>query len=252
MTNGPTNNGAPMAPDGSRVPDVGTTTEGRTALQLQILMAEHSSLLATRSLAWNESFSRASMFLSTLSGVIVALALVGQGSAFGEPFLTFAIVLLPIALFVGATAFIRMGASNYSDALCVVGMNRIRAGYLELAPELERFFVTSRFDDAEGIDRTMASPPGASRPVQFVAGSPTVVAILDAVIVGALAALIGLRLGLGSPPIVLLGLVGFVLAMVVQAWYAARSFGRVMATFRPVFPNPSTTSVTQEAASAGD
>ena len=50
------------------------------ALQLQVLSTEHWSLLASRSLAWNESFSRAGMFLSTLTGAIVALALVAQAT----------------------------------------------------------------------------------------------------------------------------------------------------------------------------
>ncbi len=103
------------------------------APRLQILSTEHYSLLSTRSLAWNESFSRAGMFLSTLSGVIVALALVGQGSGFGQPFVVFAIVLLPIALLIGITTLVRMDASNYNDALAVVGMNRIRTTYLEWA-----------------------------------------------------------------------------------------------------------------------
>jgi|SRR5437773_12185568 len=54
------------------------------AMRLQILSTEHWSLLASRALAWNESFSRAGMFLTTLTGAIVALALVAQASAFGE------------------------------------------------------------------------------------------------------------------------------------------------------------------------
>ena len=51
------------------------------AVRLQILSTEHWSLLATRSLTWNESFSRSSMFLSALSGAVVALALVAQASS---------------------------------------------------------------------------------------------------------------------------------------------------------------------------
>src|SRR5438105_4864209 len=104
------------------------------SLRLQILATEHWSLLASRSLAWNESFSRAAMFLSTLSGAIVALALVAQASAFGDTFTLFALVILPVVLFIGLATFIRLGASHYHDAMCVIGMNRIRAAYLGLAP----------------------------------------------------------------------------------------------------------------------
>ena len=110
-------------------------------MRLQILSTEHWSLLASRSLAWNESFSRAGMFLSTLSGAVVALGLVGGASGFGEAFTLFALVILPVVLVIGVATYLRLGASNYHEALCVVGMNRIRAAYLELAPDLERYFV---------------------------------------------------------------------------------------------------------------
>jgi hypothetical protein len=40
---------------------------------LQILTTEHGGLRTTRSLTYTDAFSRAGMFLSTLSGAIVAL-----------------------------------------------------------------------------------------------------------------------------------------------------------------------------------
>ena len=49
-------------------------------LRLQILTTEHWSLLSTRNLSWNEAFSRATMFLSLLSGAVVALALVARSA----------------------------------------------------------------------------------------------------------------------------------------------------------------------------
>jgi len=51
-----------------------------------ILSMEHASLTASRSPAWNESFARAGMSLSTLSRAIVAHALVADASDFGETF----------------------------------------------------------------------------------------------------------------------------------------------------------------------
>ena len=114
------------------------------ALQLQVLSTEHWSLLASRSLAWNESFSRAGMFLSALSGAIVALALVAQASDFGEGFRLFALVILPVVLFIGITTLLRLGIANYHDGLTVIGMNRIRAAYFERVPEVQRYFVIRR------------------------------------------------------------------------------------------------------------
>src|SRR5580765_8829526 len=108
------------------------TGETSPSMRLQILSTEHWSLLASRSLAWNESFARAGMFLSTLSGAMVALALVAGLDKTGDAFFLFAMVLLPVVLFIGIATLLRLGASNQHDAVCVMGMNRIRGAYLEI------------------------------------------------------------------------------------------------------------------------
>src|SRR2546430_11689836 len=77
-----------------RVGDAEPTAGASPAMRLQILSTEHWSLLESRALAWNESFSRAGMFLTTLTGAIVAMALVAQASAFGDAFTLFALVIL--------------------------------------------------------------------------------------------------------------------------------------------------------------
>src|SRR5215472_19020758 len=47
--------------------------ESSAAARLQILAAEHWSLLATRSLTYNEALSRVTIFLAILSGAVIAL-----------------------------------------------------------------------------------------------------------------------------------------------------------------------------------
>src|SRR5438552_18913770 len=130
-----------------RLGDNAPTSGTSPAMRLQILSTEHWSLLASRSLAWNESFSRAGMFLTTLSGAIVALGLVGGATGFGESFTLFALVILPVALFIGLATWIQIGRASCREDLCVLGLKRIRAGSLQLAPDLERFFVMSAHDD---------------------------------------------------------------------------------------------------------
>jgi hypothetical protein len=158
-------------------------------LRLQMLTAEHASLSATRSLVWNETFSRASMFLTSLSGGIVALALAGQGTGFTGPFIAFALVVLAVVLFLGITTFIRLGASNYHDAQCVIGMNRIRAAYLEIAPDLERYFVMSAHDDPRGVEITMGFPPNLAQVPHVLAATAGVVWVVNSVIFGAIVGL---------------------------------------------------------------
>lgn len=207
-------------------------------LRLQILSTEHWSLLASRSLAWNESFSRASMYLSALAGAIVALALVAQASEFGDSFLLFAMVLLPVVLFIGLATFIRLGAANDHDAICVVGMNRIRHAYLELAPELERYFVMGSHDDVRGVGMTMAVDIHAPQWPHFLAATPVVVAVVNSVVAGVIGALAATALGTLTLVAALIGVIGFAGCLGGQFEYARRQIARGQAQLQPLFPTP--------------
>jgi hypothetical protein len=83
-----------------------------------ILGTEHWSLLASRSLIWNEAMSRTTVFLTVLSASIIALALLADATGFGPRTTTLALVLLPVVL------------------------NRLRHAYLTIAPGLEPYFTT--------------------------------------------------------------------------------------------------------------
>src|SRR3712207_6746170 len=109
----------------------------RDALRMQVLATEHWSLLATRSMLWNESFSRTGMFLTVVSASVVGLALVGQAADFGKDFRVFALLLLPLVLALGLGTFLRASDINDEETILVAGMNRLRHAYLALAPELD-------------------------------------------------------------------------------------------------------------------
>jgi hypothetical protein len=209
-------------------------------LRLQILSTEHWSLLASRSLAWNESFTRAGMVLSTLSGAIVALSLIGGVDGFRDAFRNVALVVLPVVLFVGVGTWLRMAAANYHDAITVFGMNRIRAAYLEIAPELAPYFVMGTHDDPAGIGITMAVPPGTATWVHLVAGTPTLVIVLNGVIAGAIVALAGVQF-LSVPGAVALAsaVVAAMIVIAVQVMFAGRNIRRGQQAIKPMFPTPS-------------
>src|SRR5882672_8590651 len=236
--------GSSVAAEPAPAPRIGEATTGTDvspAMRLQILSTEHWSLLASRSLAWNESFARAGMFLTTLTGAIVALALVAQASAFGEGFTLFALVILPVVLFIGLTTMMRLGTSNYHEAKCVVGMNRIRAAYLELAPDLERYFVMSAHDDFRGIGVTMGVQPGGGRAfwvAQILAGTPTIVTILNSVLAGAIVAIAGVRIGAAPSTTLIVGGSGFLIAILAQWLYTRQGIARLQQGLHPRFPTP--------------
>jgi hypothetical protein len=209
------------------------------ALQLQVLSTEHWSLLASRSLAWNESFARAGMFLSALSGAIVALALVAQATSFGDGFRLFALVILPVVLFIGLTTLLRLGLANYHDGICVVGMNRIRAAYFERVPEVRRYFVMPGNDDDAAIWRAMAMDPAIPMPIILLASAPTLVGVLNAVLAAVIGAIAAIQLGADGGVATLVGVAAFIVLFVGEFLWGSREAQRERPEYTPMFPTPS-------------
>jgi hypothetical protein len=95
-----------------------------------------------------------------VSASIVSLALIGQATRFDRRFLTFALVLLGMVLLVDALTQVRLGNAALEDLGHVIGMNRLRAAYVELDPGIERYLVTSAHDDDPGIWQDLQPPHG--------------------------------------------------------------------------------------------
>jgi hypothetical protein len=227
---------APAPAIGRAAPDGGPTP---VQIRLQILSTEHWSLLASRGLAWNESFTRAGMYLSTLSGSLVALSLIGSIDGFKDVFFVVALVVLPVDFFIGIGTWLRMGAANYHDAIAVAGMNRIRAGYLEVAPELAPYFVMGVHDDPPGIGLTMAVPPGTAPIVHLIAGTPTLVMVLNAIVAGATVAIVLSHYAAqGAFITIALAVVVALIVLAVELRSAREKITRGQRALNPMFPTP--------------
>jgi hypothetical protein len=208
------------------------------AVRVQILATEHWSLLATRQLAWNEAFSRAGIFLTVLSAAVVALALVAQAGS-DRDFRLFAAVLLPVVLFLGVATYFRLGSINEEDGMLVAGMNRLRRGYLDIAPDLEPYFITGAHDDAAGLARTVGLDGTFRRamPLQVLVSTPAIVAVLDGVVAGVLCG-IGARVAdLSTAAAVGLGFVGGLVTIGLLAVLPAVQLARWPKTYHPRFPS---------------
>ena len=226
-----------MAKDpGTRLPPPLDHSGAQAALRAQILATEHWSLLATRSMTWNEIFSRTAIFLTVLSATVVALSLVVQATGFGQGFRVFALLMVPIVLLVGLGTYIRLVEADIEDAWLVIGMNRLRQAYLELAPDLDPYFVTSHHDDELGVLQTYSfrRQVGVSH---LLSGSPVIVGIIDTVISGVLAAIACQALG-GAVELQIA--VGLLVALVTGAMLGAigyRRIGQLRRDYRPRFPS---------------
>ncbi|HEY1419389.1 MAG TPA: hypothetical protein VGG90_01615 [Candidatus Dormibacteraeota bacterium] len=210
--------------------------------QLQILATEHWSLLATRSLTYTESLGRVNMFLGILSGAVIALALVAQADHFGTTFITVAILLLSVVLVSGVATVGRLMMLNRDDYRWIVAMNRLRHGYLDLHPELERNFVTSPYDDLAGalqtlgIDRAGGLRLGSLfQGIQSLPGMLSVIVAADA---GTIAALAALGFGLAGVYALLTGAAVFVVAMGLLARWNRQAMTRPSPGLDSRFPSP--------------
>lgn len=228
-----------LEPDSTvRVQPPEGTPSGFGADALQILTAEHWSLLAARNLVYTEAMSRASMFIAALSGAVVALALVAQGTDFGSGFVAFGLVLLPVVYFLGVVTIVRLSQVNRENRLWVQGMNRIRNAYLQVAPDLEPYFVTSRYDDEAGVLVSSLAAPRPLPRLQLFISIPGLVAVIDSVVAGAAAGIAGLGLDLGIAGILLLGACFFLLSITFFATWVRGQIGRVSTGMDPLFPSP--------------
>jgi hypothetical protein len=227
-----------MTSTGSQSPTPFTDRSGVTdAVRAQILASEHWSLLSTRTNTWTEMFSRATMFITLLSAAVVAIALVAQATSFGPDARTFALLVLPVVLLIGITTYFRLGEANSSDIGLVIGMNRVRHAYLELAPELEPYFTASSYDDHAGIGDTYGAGYryAAGR---VLGGTPALVAIINVVLAGAFSTLVAQGLGIGAGADVILGIIGALALAGIQATLVTRAMRKGRADYRPRFPHP--------------
>jgi hypothetical protein len=207
-----------------------------TNRRVQLLATEHWSLLATRSMSWNEAFSRTGMFLSTLSAATVALALAGPALQFGSTFPLFALVVLSVTLFLGLATYIRLLQVNNEDLYWVAGMNRIRAAYTKLSPGIEDDFVTGHSLDTDGMARTFGAVDVTSSvsPWHMLVTTPAVVAVISSAIAGVMAGLVIGQLSMSPEVAVLVGIGVFLVAVVALIAYGRREadsyISRVMET----------------------
>src|SRR5215207_11003667 len=158
----------------------------------QLLGTEHWSLIAARSLIWNEAQSRATVFLTVLSASIIALALLADATGFGAQTTTLALVLLPIVFLLGLAAYARLVQINTEEFQLVLAMNRLRHAYLQIEPGLEPYFTTGHHDDERGVIATymLDGPSRRWLLVHFLVNTPTIVATVDSALAAAIVVLL--------------------------------------------------------------
>ena len=219
---------AAEAPSSAAVPTSPDSAD--LARRAQFLATEHWSLLATRSMSWNEAFSRTAMFLSTLSAATVALALAGPAMAFGEGFELFALIVLAVTLFLGVATYVRLVQVNNEDILWVVGMNRLRGAYTRIAPGIEEDFISGWTLDPQGVSKTFgAIDVTTASPLHAFVTTPAIVAVIASVLAGMIGGLLAVQFGAQVDTAIIAGIVIFAATCTAMLFYGVREYRRFIA-----------------------
>ena len=153
----------------------------------------------------------------------------------------FALVLLPVTLFVGVATFVRLDEANSEDVAWVVGMNRIRNAYVRIRPSVEPFLVSGWSDDVTGVGRTFLMTRNPTRANTFVhqfVTTPGMVAVIDGALAGAIAGIVGASVSGGMASTIAVALVAGVGTTGALFMSSIRRGRRVTGSWRPRFPLP--------------
>jgi hypothetical protein len=154
---------------------------------LTALTTEHFTLQGARSQTMSETSARASIYMFSVSSVLVALGFVSQvGDGVGAVFDVFALTVLPVIYFLGCVTYLRLVECGAEDLRYGMAINRIRGYYKELADDRADLFLLSAHDDAAGVFLNMGIAPERRSPAFAFS---TAIAVVNGVVGGAVAAL---------------------------------------------------------------
>jgi hypothetical protein len=208
------------------------------AVRAQLLATEHWSLLATRSMVTSEMLTRMATLLALVSSSIVGLALIGQVTRFDWRFVTFALILDGMLFVIGSLTHMRVWNASMEDLAHVIGMNRLRAAYVEIDPAIARYLVTSPHDDPAGIWQTYNHLAGPNMRSNVLASSATFITFVNSGLLGAFFALVAIAFGAPTAVVIAAAAFGAVSFAVVYLALGRRSYIKRV-TARPVlFPSP--------------
>lgn len=205
---------------------------------VQILSAEHASLASTRSLAYNEAFTRVGVFLTFMSMSFVALALITPATSSRASLLGVAAVVLAFNFIIGLMTLGRILGTTADDLRMVHAMARIRHGYLQVRPELRPFITTATHDDVATVMRDYRAPgAGIGGIIYSLTTSTGMVAVIDALLAGVLAGVLALMADASGVAAAAIGVLGAALVFAAIAAGAARFFLRDQSSLEVTFPS---------------
>ncbi|QHT70617.1 hypothetical protein GXP67_30170 [Rhodocytophaga rosea] len=204
---------------------------------LQFLTTEHFILQTAKAATIAEANGRATLFMSTVSSAVVALAFIGQVSDMGQAFFVFGLVLFPCLLFLGMITFERAIQTAIENMVHSRGINRIRHYYVELAPKLKPYFIHSIHDDVASAVRDMGIMPTHSF-WQHLVTNAGMIAVINSILIGVFSGMV-LRF-VNLLPVygfTISGILLFLLGVVIHHRYQMKKYSAFEQGIQTIFPS---------------
>lgn len=210
---------------------------------LQFLTTEHFTLATAKAAVVNESNGRATIYLSTLSSAIVALAFIGQVSKIGTTFMVFGLALFLPLFFLGLTTFTRCYETANESMRHARRINRIRHYYVEVAPEMAPYFERRTHDDMDDFfDELAIDKPAHPTKLwgiwQQLISITGAIAVINSMLAGVFAGFAQHAIApLPLSVTVVIGLVTALVGVALHVRYMDRRYARSERQLTPMFPN---------------
>ena len=94
--------------------------------ELTVLTTEHYTLQTARQACLQDMQGRATLFLYSVSAVLVALGFMSSASGSRQQFVVVSVTLLSALWVLGVLTFLRLGQLAVEDTIIVFGISRIR------------------------------------------------------------------------------------------------------------------------------
>jgi hypothetical protein len=136
---------------------------------------------------------------------------------------------------VGVLTQMRVGNASMEDLAHVIGMNRLRAAYVNLDPAIEHYLVTSAHDDDAGLWRTYNHLVGPNTRLQPLASSGAFIMVLNAGLAATFGALVASGRGAAVPVVTTAAVVCAAVFLGVSILLGMRQFKRIRERYVPLF-----------------
>lgn len=189
----------------------------RPAAFFSALLTEHFVLESARGITVNESSSRSSLYLTTLSSSLVAFGFLAH-----TPFaLGFLGAIIPVIVLLGAFTYERLVETSLEDVAALAAMQRIRRYYGRLLPEADTYFTMPVGRHAANEMLDIGRAPSWHR-LLFTMSSA--IAFVNSIVAGAGIAILVDQLGASDPASIVWGIVAAAVLAAAHLGYQMRSY----------------------------